>query len=424
MKNLILVAMTFSSINLLAATSAPKIVYGEDNRVEIFEISDHLQEIAASTAGMIKKNDLLSVHKDYKLMPPKVIEKTMRLCKDERFLDQSNAMSCSGFLVGPDLLVTAGHCINSEKDCADSVFVFDYKLREDTKRADVVINNDKIYSCKKILNAALYNTDDGKVRHDYSLIRLDRKVEGRKILKFRTSGKVEDDAQLYVIGHPSGLPSKFAGGASVKFNSHDNYFVTNLDTFGGNSGSAVFNAKTDTIEGILVRGSMDYIKGPSGDCYMVTQVPDDAPEILPSRFGEAVSRITDVPTLFNRGPYFTAIAEGSLDEVKALAQKVAEVNIYDNNLNTALHYAALNKRLDVAKFLVGENAEAVNVNLANDEGQTALFIAAEKNDTKLVEYLLASGADASIKDNKGIFPYQKAPIFSKARRLLKKAIKL
>ena len=42
------------------------------------------------------------------------------------------------------------------------------------------------------------------------------------------------------------------------------YFVANLDTYGGNSGSAVFNAKTGVIEGILVRGENDYVY--KGNC--------------------------------------------------------------------------------------------------------------------------------------------------------------
>ena len=47
------------------------------------------------------------------------------------------------------------------------------------------------------------------------------------------------DTPLVVIGHPSGLPTKIADGAWVRNNESEYYFVTNLDTFGGNSGSAV-----------------------------------------------------------------------------------------------------------------------------------------------------------------------------------------
>ena len=39
----------------------------------------------------------------------------------------------------------------------------------------------------------------------------------------------------------------------------DQFLVANLDTYGGNSGSAVFNATDGKIEGVLVRGEMDYV---------------------------------------------------------------------------------------------------------------------------------------------------------------------
>ncbi len=51
---------------------------------------------------------------------------------------------------------------------------------------------------------------------------------------------------------------KIAGGAKIR-SVRDQYFIANLDTYGGNSGSAVFNSSTGEVEGILVRGEVDYI---------------------------------------------------------------------------------------------------------------------------------------------------------------------
>src|SRR5690606_28703319 len=68
---------------------------------------------------------------------------------------------------------------------------------------------------------------------------------------------VEGGDKLVVIGHPAGIPTKVAGDAYVR-EVKDTHFVANLDTFGGNSGSAVFNEKTGLIEGILVRGWQDF----------------------------------------------------------------------------------------------------------------------------------------------------------------------
>jgi len=49
------------------------------------------------------------------------------------------------------------------------------------------------------------------------------------------------------------------------------FFDANLDTFGGNSGSPVFDARTNAVVGILVRGADDYRE--EGGCDVVNTLP-------------------------------------------------------------------------------------------------------------------------------------------------------
>jgi V8-like Glu-specific endopeptidase len=93
-------------------------------------------------------------------------------------------------------------------------------------------------------------------------------------LKFRTQGQIEEGTPIVVIGHPTGLPTKVSAGANVR-SVNDIYFIANLDTFGGNSGSAVFNAETGDIEGILVRGERDYIYSSARGCYVPNHCTDN-----------------------------------------------------------------------------------------------------------------------------------------------------
>jgi len=80
---------------------------------------------------------------------------------------------------------------------------------------------------------------------------------------------------IAVIGHPSGIPLKIASNAVVLRNEVDApYFVTNLDTFGSNSGSPVINMDTYQVEGILVRGMTDYILSGDGSCVQVNRCPE------------------------------------------------------------------------------------------------------------------------------------------------------
>jgi hypothetical protein len=97
--------------------------------------------------------------------------------------------------------------------------------------------------------------EDGK---DLAVVRVDRPIAGRPPLTLGLEKDIEADQSVYVMGFPSGLPMKWAGGAAVRSVSKRGFFVSNLDTFGGNSGSPVFDAVDHTVKGVLVRGGVDY----------------------------------------------------------------------------------------------------------------------------------------------------------------------
>jgi hypothetical protein len=121
-------------------------------------------------------------------------------------------------------------------------------------------------------------------------VELDRVVTDRTPLTFRKSGAISVNEPLVVIGHPTGLPTKIADGANVRSLS-TSFFVANLDTFGGNSGSAVFNANTSEVEGILVRGEEDYVKPFLRSCKKPKECKSDKCR------GEDVTKITLIQAL-------------------------------------------------------------------------------------------------------------------------------
>ena len=282
MKLTILLALVLS----ISAFSQREIVYGEDNRVDWYESTNTMyRELAMSTAAMIDKKKISITNKTYTL-DGKKLGSYINACNNVRFKEQITAASCSGFLVGEDLLVTAGHCIKNESDCNKYSWVFDYKLDSSADKADQgPVEN--VYNCKSIIERKL-SSFWGK--NDYALIKLDRKTD-RKALEYNID-KVSDNAELVVIGHPTGLPQKIADGATVRSTS-GKYFTANLDTFGGNSGSAVFNAKTGVVEGILVRGDQDYIQRADG-CRDVNTVANDGGR------GEEVTYIKNIKKLSGR----------------------------------------------------------------------------------------------------------------------------
>lgn len=276
--------MILSTLLLLSinAFASQKVIYGDDNRLDWYESSNATyRDLALSTAGMINKTNLIK--KDDYYTVSGVTLRGRGMCANERFASQITAASCSGFLVGEDLLVTAGHCIKTAKDCSKYAWVFDYRLKFKGDKANTV-KLDSVYNCKEIVEQKLESFS----KNDYALIRLDRKVIGKIPLEYRKEGKINKGESLVVIGHPTGLPTKIADGAKVRSKKRK-YFKANLDTYGGNSGSAVFNAKTGLVEGILVRGATDYVS--RDGCRQSNRIGDNAGR------GEDVTFITNIKAL-------------------------------------------------------------------------------------------------------------------------------
>lgn len=251
------IALTATVSVGFASQLAPKVIYGEDNRADVYQVTDaQLLEVADSTVALIAKTDMTQDGTQYKIKA-KSFGSTMGLCQDEAFANQPSAANCSGSLIGDDLVMTAGHCIDVN-NCSKYNFVFGYKMNS-ASTANTVLPQTDVYGCKQIM------TREYTTKQDYAVIQLDRPVQGRKVLRL-SQNPADVGEDIYVVGHPSGLPTKIAGGAKVR-SSEKEFFVTNLDTYGGNSGSAVFSAKTHEIIGILVRGAQDFKFDRTNKCY-------------------------------------------------------------------------------------------------------------------------------------------------------------
>jgi V8-like Glu-specific endopeptidase len=263
-----------------------KVIYGDDNRLDYFEVGDTaLLELANSTAAMMSVNSL-NKRGSITEITGTSLGRAYNLCLEEPFRHQPIAGDCSGFLVGPKTMVTAGHCITSNRSCKNARFVFDYKVSK-PGQTKFKVPTSNVYKCKKLINSVLSDWDgDG---NDYAVVELDREVTDRKPLSFRKEGEIADGRDLVIIGYPWGLPVKIAAGAYVMNNDHPIYFSASLDSFQGNSGSAVFNMKTGEIEGILVRGAADLKR--KGACNISNVCTED------SCTGEEVTRITSIPEI-------------------------------------------------------------------------------------------------------------------------------
>jgi hypothetical protein len=147
---------------------------------------------------------------------------------------------------------------------------------------------------------------------DWALLRLGREVVGRNPLPLRQTGRVEDNQPLVVIGYPQGIPRKYDWGGTVQENTQYTFFQANLDTYGGNSGSAVLNLDTMTVEGILVRGFEDFIFDENSGCMRSNVLPDDNEEGW-----EEVTRITALSPLVLSYDLYLGTDPANLELVKS-----------------------------------------------------------------------------------------------------------
>ena len=397
------ISFTMSVLSLQAAATAPvndKVVYGVDNRLEVFEAAASMKVLASSTAAMISPRELIR-NEDGTFNTTQDPLKANGICEDDPYANQPTPANCSGFLVGPDLLMTAGHCIRSQSACESMKWVFGFAVDEATKKAGFNIPADDVYSCKLLVNQELMSFKGT----DHALIQLDRVVKNRLPLNFRSEGAAEVGDPLVVIGHPMGLPTKVADGANIRTNTHPHYFVATLDTFGGNSGSAVFNTNTLTIEGILVRGETDYKYNSDKMCREIFTCAEDECR------GEDVSRITSIIELAKRDVVLEAALKNDVEVVgKYVAQK-GWVNMYDNARESILIKAAQAEALDVAKIIT--QSESIDVNSKDLKGMTALLHLVSRKDisesgVELAKLIVSKKADVNVQDELGETPLMKA----------------
>jgi hypothetical protein len=246
---------------------APHTYYGKDDRQDVYQLAGQSLADSDSVVALFPESQVNDLGDGTAALLTGNYGDYYNLCPSERFRDQPIGSFCTGVLVAPDIIATAAHCL-TDMHIADIRFIFGYQMR-DQATPNLVINNLDIYTGVAVIASQL----DRNTGSDWALIRLDRPVVNHHIARIREAGTVSDGNALFLIGHPMGLPSKFAGGGIVRENRYRAVFIENLDSYPGNSGSPVFNSATHVVEGLQVRGKKDsFVK--QGACFVSRLCPD------------------------------------------------------------------------------------------------------------------------------------------------------
>ncbi len=332
-------------------TIRPKVIYGADDRIDVYAETDpQRRDWAAATCALIYTSRLTE-HDDgsWTISSPSAYRRYgLPPCEGEPFGDQPTAAYCTGFMVGTDLIVTAGHCYNTNS-IENTRFIFGFwMVDETTPRLD--FHADEVYQGVEVVSFS----PSGE--YDHSVVRVDRPIRapGARPFIIRREGDIMPGEFIGVIGHPSGLPMKLAfGNTYVRSSDRTGFFVANLDTYGGNSGSPIINADTGILEGILVRGETDFVN--SGSCFESNVVPDDGGR------GEDVTKSTVfadfVPPANGHSGYL------ALDSEHYRCSDTMMARVVDNDLReeSMLIVQAETTSGDIESFALGANIDQPGV---------------------------------------------------------------
>lgn len=240
-----------------------------DELMDGYEITDEqIKQNAGCTAAICMKDSLIDANNEFSTLKVKNYGETFNLCDIEPFSHQPVAAGWlfSGFLVKDDVIATAAHCVN-EENVTDVRILFGYKM-VDSVTPVTRFANENIYRGVKIIRRVHNRKGNGP---DWALVKLDRKVGGQTAARLSTK-EISCDQAVYVIGHPLGLPMKYAAGVYVG-DVDETSFMANLNIYSGNSGAPVFDLHTHEVIGMVVRGERCDFRW-TGNCWVSVEYPE------------------------------------------------------------------------------------------------------------------------------------------------------
>ncbi len=404
------------------AKTVKKTIYGKDSRVDIYEFGkSSIRKLGKSTAAMVANVKIKDAGDGTFSFEKKTLV-DHGMCSSINFSNQPVLSDCTGFLVAPDLLMTAGHCMLEYSDCANYSWIFDYTIL-DAKDNSMAMEN--VYACKRIVS----KTYLPNIGIDYAIVQLERAARGRDPFVI---SKDQFSAGTFVtmLGHPAGLPMKVTSGGNT-FQSGENSVMTSLDAFGGNSGSPVVDSTTGELLGVLISGGEDFIYEDGGSCKVEAKC--EPWEVGTKCLGEEVMKISSAPvqdvinsrneesmlmeaifyndrevldyelneninlnqSYYGWTPLIQAALAGNIDAVQKLIARGVDLNATENSDNgTALIVAIKMEYYDIARLLIDAGADLdVTTKMMND---SALTIAIQSEEIDIATLLIERGARTDI----------------------------
>jgi hypothetical protein len=238
-------------------------VVWNNSLLDYYQLNTAEKTLANATAAVVFKSDVQNCNTSFCTL--RTVNN--RMCTGQRFASQpAFASGCTGFMVGPRQIATAGHCFDADAlaSCSAASVVFRWRKDSAGTNPNPNILLEHIYNCASIVR-------DGRPEgEDWIIFEVDRDISSspttpRAPLPF-AKAPASIGALVNIPSHFAGLATKWNADLISDLPSVGSPLIrAKVDLTGGSSGAPWIDASNNVV-GVFSRGPSEITSPPIDSC--------------------------------------------------------------------------------------------------------------------------------------------------------------